>query len=213
MKILIVQPHSDDALLSCYHLFDSTNKIVILTVEDDQKRISEDKQLQDIFNDVVIDNCKDTVDGTYSDYWKKHKIFNWREVLKLYIKKYDYGEYKHLKYQLIDKITKCKNKGFTIFVPFGAGHPFHLIIHKICYNLADYFYRDFPHSYKTQRGLRYFEEQKNNYRLVSSTDVTPFQAEKIRIFGEVYKSQRAFQFYEKNNLEKCYPEEIYERIK
>ena len=50
-KRLIIQPHSDDALFSAAHMMlggDNGFEVAVLTVENDPKRIKEDKELAEL---------------------------------------------------------------------------------------------------------------------------------------------------------------------
>ena len=73
-KLLLIQPHSDDLLFSCSHLlFDDSFEKQVLTIENNPKRIKEDKELYSFlsikFNhlDVPFD------DQSYYGYHKTYK--------------------------------------------------------------------------------------------------------------------------------------------
>ncbi|HPI20677.1 MAG TPA: hypothetical protein PKY56_09930 [Candidatus Kapabacteria bacterium] len=212
-KILIIQPHSDDVFLSCYHLLRLSKQgfleLNILTVSNDPKRIEEDKRMADYFSAKIVSFNGEYKDNSYSNYWKTHKTFDEFDLARFFFKNDDRKQFLDTMKELQSVALKYKLKEYIVFSPFGAGHPFHYQVSFCLRKLANFFYRDFPHSYKPLRGLKFFKEKVANYEMVNSVDMRVFQPEKIREFGEFYKSQSGFLFYEKNNLEKCLPEEIY----
>lgn len=106
-----------------------------------------------------------------------------------------------------------KNKGYTVVVPWGVGHPFHLFVRDVIQkslvsNLL--YYREFPHSYK-RRSQPQVEKQKQEYTLKRSVPVEEFHEVKWKLASKFYRSQSGLQFYEQGYIKKQLPEEIYVR--
>ena len=133
-KILIIQPHSDDALFSVSHLIFSDRDISILTIENNPKRVSEDEKLYEFLGKNYHHLSVDFNDQCFYDFHKQYKSLNSKNGND-FLKEY-FGEKK------LDEIRKSvenfvsnfinKSKGrVVIYVPWGIGHPFHLFIREV----------------------------------------------------------------------------------
>lgn len=217
-KLLLIQPHSDDILFSCSHylFFPEKYEVQVLTVENDEKRISEDAKLYDFlgipFHHLEVDFRDESYYG-YNKEYKEVTIENTYEYLNKYFGKDTLNE---IEYELMEWINKFmkKNKGYVIVAPWGVGHPFHLFVRDTLEKFISimYYYREFPHSYK-RRSQAQVEKQKSagNYWLKESVDVKEFHDIKWKLASKFYRSQSGLQFYEQGYIKKQLPEEIYQK--
>jgi len=212
-KLLIVQPHSDDALFSCSHfLFSSKYEVQILTVENDSKRILEDEKLYNFLNISFHHLNLNFHDESYYEFHKNYKEVT-HEATYEHLNKY-FGKEKLNEIELgvvkwINKFLK-NNKGYSVVAPWGIGHPFHFFIKDILEkHYSDLlYYREFPHSYKRRSQVQ-VEKQKQKYILKCSVPVEEFHEIKWKLASKFYRSQSGLQFYEQGYIKKKLPEEIY----
>lgn len=216
MKYLIVQPHSDDALFSCAHLLLSgNNEVEVLTVENDPKRFKEDENLYGFLG--IVSHVLDTPeweDDSYYGYYNKSGYKRMEnglseEFLSGYWEK---GFLKGIEAKLISFVKKFKkeNKGCKIVGPFGIGHPFHNWVFNVLSDndLADYYFREFPHSYKRKAKV-HMEERGFGYSLHKSAPVEEFDDVKWELAKKFYKSQSSLLFFEQGYIKKKLDEQLY----
>ena len=217
-KILIIQPHSDDALFSVSHLIFSDRDISILTIENNPKRVSEDEKLYEFLGKNYHHLSVDFNDQCFYDFHKQYKSLNSKNGND-FLKEY-FGEKK------LDEIRKSvenfvsnfinKSKGrVVIYVPWGIGHPFHLFIREVIeYAFSKKqeirFYRDFPHSYK-RRASQQIAEESLNFDLYKKYPVEDFADIKWDLARRFYKSQSGLLWFEQGYIKKNLPEEVYVR--
>jgi len=76
-KLLLVQPHSDDILFSCFHLLIKEDvEVQVLTVENDPRRIEEDQKLYDFLNIPFHHLDLDFKDESYYGFKKEYPEVN-----------------------------------------------------------------------------------------------------------------------------------------
>lgn len=221
---LLIQPHSDDVLLSCsFMLFTPKNYglVEVLTVENDSKRILEDKNLYSFLGVPFHHLNVPFIDNSYYGYHKAYKGVNHTDSMK-YL--YDYfGEETLLKIKegvesfIENWVSKKLIDGFNpaIYAPWGIGHPFHNFINSVIFEFSEnnpfpayYYYREFPHSYK-KRSAEQVKQNQLAYELNSSNNVEAFADIKWKLAKKFYKTQSGLLWYEKKYIEKNLPEEIY----
>lgn len=221
-NLLIIQPHSDDALFSASHFFlgNENYNTTVLTVENNTKRLAEDKKLYDFLNiehidlsdvipvfddrsfygfndkvkEITIENCIDWLRGSIGDS-VLNRVFE------------EFSSFLHA----IEESEKYD----VIAVPLGIGHPFHVFIRFVVEdNILSkqlLFYRDFPHSYK-KRAKKQFEQEMERYVMKYSVAVDEFHDVKWSLAKKFYKTQSGLLWYEQGYINKQLPEEIYIRL-
>ena len=215
-KLLIVQPHSDDALLSCSHcLLTEGYEVQVLTVECDPKRIAEDEKLYDFLGIPFHHLNVEYIDNSYYAFREKYKdvtIENSYEFLRNYAGKDTLAE---IEYELIEFVRKFfkKNKGYTLMAPWGIGHPFHLFVRDVLEQSISImqYYREFPHSYKkrAQAQIERMTEGGHAYTLKKKVEITDFADVKWKLASKFYRTQSGLLFYEQSYVKKNLPEEVY----
>ena len=217
-KLLLIQPHSDDILFSCSHfLFLPQYEVQVLTVENDPKRILEDEKLFDFLNIPFhhLDLDLDFKDDSYYGFNKEYKEVTVEATYKHLNEYFGRETLKEIEETLVNWVRKFlkENKGYTVVVPWGVGHPFHLFVRETLQGVLSHmeYYREFPHSYK-RRSQHQVELQKQEYRLERSVPVQEFHEIKWKLASKFYRSQSGLQFYEQGYIKKELPEEIYSRI-
>lgn len=216
-KLLLIQPHSDDILFSCSHfLFLPQYEVQVLTVENDLKRIAEDEKLFEFLNIPFHHLGLDFHDESYYEFHKNYKEVTVEATYKYLNEYFGRETLKEIEETLVNWVRKFlkENKGYTVVVPWGVGHPFHLFVRDVIQkslvsNLL--YYREFPHSYK-RRSQPQVEKQKQEYSLERSIPVQEFHEVKWKLASKFYRSQSGLQFYEQGYIKKELPEEIYSRI-
>ena len=210
-KVLIVSPHSDDALFSCAHaLLGDGFEAQVLTVENNPKRIAEDKKLYE-FLAIPFHHLKvEFDDQSFYEYHKRYKDFD-HDVCLEYLIEY-FGEKK------LDEIAtslfkflrefKRKNPDYLILAPFGQSHPFHYFIYWVLLDKADFFYREFPHSYK-KRAQQQLRESLKNFVLYKSIPTVDIHDVKFELAKKFYKTQSGLLWFEQGYIKKMLPEELY----
>lgn len=205
MRNLIIQPHSDDALLSCFSVIKDCD---ILTIEDNGARRKEDALIKNFFPKVNLKFFPlSLVDTTYKEFWDNHKIYSKHNVVNFLNSIYD-----------IEKIRTILISGplhnySNIYIPLGIGHPFHYLITycfeeiKGDYNLI--YYREWPHSYK-RRNKEFISLEVSPYYELIKTESEESLKQKFEIAKTIYKSQSSLFFFEQRNFEN-YKEEFYKK--
>ena len=215
-KLLLIQPHSDDILFSCSHfLFLPQYEVQVLTVENDPKRILEDEKLFDFLNIPFHHLDLDFKDDSYYGFNKEYKEVTVEAAYKHLNEYFGRETLKEIEETLVNWVRKFlkENKGYTVVVPWGVGHPFHLFVRETLQGVLSHmeYYREFPHSYK-RRSQHQVELQKQEYRLERSVPVQEFHEVKWKLASKFYRSQSGLLFYEQGYIKKELPEEIYSRI-
>lgn len=216
-NIFLIQPHSDDILFSASKYLmnrDDYNQIILYTVENDEKRLKEDEELCELFN---LDQMHGKVlngDKSYYEYYNvlKNKVFDYNESETCLINLYGNEFLKNLRKKLRRVTKDFKEDKFEIVVCLGIGHPMHHFVRKCVEDLADSFYRDFPHSYK-RKTQKCYEETCNEFKLDSEFDTTDTNETQFSIAYNIYKTQRSLLFFEKGYMDKKLPEQYYVKIK
>jgi len=210
-KLLLIQPHSDDILFSCAHaLLGEGYEVQVLTVENNAKRIQEDKNLYEFLNIPFHHLTVEFDDQSYYGYFKQFKTVNHENALN-YLTEY-WGEDKLTEisqalYAFIRKFQKI-NPDYKIVAPFGQSHPFHYFVHWLISAQANYFYREFPHSYK-KRAKEQFENSLVDFELYKSIPTVEIHDIKFDLAKRFYKSQSGLLWFEQGYIKKMLPEEIY----
>jgi hypothetical protein len=218
MKALLIQPHSDDILFSCSHVLFGKGKhkfssVEILTVENNKKRLAEDEKLKVHFPKLSTIHTlgMEFEDQSYYQYFKLHKEVDEAIVID-YLEDY-FGADTLMKItnQLVNFVDEWfeENKGdCKIFCCLGIGHPFHRYVKIVLDDYIDYYYREFPHSYK-KRNQPDFKALVHNLTLAYVVDDKDMHAKKFDVSKQVYKSQSSLLFFEQGYIKKQLPEEIY----
>lgn len=215
-KVLIIQPHSDDALFSASHIIFGNYKTEILTIENNKKRVEEDRRLYEFIGIPYNHLGLEFDDQSFYGYHKAYSDVNVEDA-KTYLKEF-FGE------ETLEKIEKeillflhnfdKKHHGDTqIVVPWGVGHPMHIFVRNVVESVVVkglWYYRDFPHSYK-KRARRQVEEQLNDYKLLRSVDITDISETKWELARKFYRTQSGLLWFEQGYIKKNLPEEIYIR--
>lgn len=216
IKVLCIQPHSDDVLFSAAHfLFDEKYQVEILTIENNEKRVKEDIALYNFLNIPYLHLTVPFQDESFYSFHKKYKEVNSDNSLEHLID--FFGEKKIT--EISDEVTNFvkkylkKNKETKILVPYGIGHPMHCFIRDIVeISVNDkkdvLYYRDFPHSYK-KRAKSQLELQSLNYELLESVPVSDFHDIKWNLAKKYYKTQSGVLWFEQGYIKKELPEEVY----
>jgi len=214
-KVLIIQPHSDDALFCCSSfLLASDCKVKVLTVENDVKRIAEDTKLYG-FLDIPYSHLNvEFKDESYYGYNKEYPEVTIEDSLNYLVTYFGNKTLNEIEEAIVKWVNDFmkKNPGYRILVPWGVGHPFHIFVRNVCETMLDeklMYYRDFPHSFKRRSRLQ-VEKQKEIYRLSSSVEVEEFHDIKWKLASKFYRTQSGLQFYEQGYIRKKLPEEFYE---
>ena len=214
-NVLIVQPHSDDALLNCYHILNKEDiRKIIITADGNPNRHSEDIHISKMFKNIVTDCCPVIEnENSYYLYWAKNTKLDIDSVLMLMVEKYGEGKIDSLTQWLRTTISDYYKKypDLIVYCPMGCGHPFHLLINYLLEEEVDYFYRDFPHSYKPKRGLDYFKGMRQKYTSVAGMACNNDWFNKRELFKKIKSGQTGHIFSEPTNFNKAYSEEIYRK--
>jgi len=154
-KLLIIQPHSDDALFSAsFALFLPTIEVQVLTIENDYKRAEEDRQLYSFLNIPIHFLDLDLIDDSYYKHFKDfgNKDVNSENANRTLLRTLGRRTMDAIEYEINSFITRFlkENSGYEILIPLGIGHPFHLFVREIFERRMGllHYYREFPHSYK-----------------------------------------------------------------
>lgn len=215
-KLLIVSPHSDDALFCCSHiLLLPEYEVQVLTVENDPKRIEEDKKLFEFLNIPFHHLNVDFHDESYYEFHKNYKEVTVESTYKHLNEYFGREKLNEIEEELVNWVRNFlkKNKGYSVVAPWGVGHPFHLFVRETLQQAISVmqYYREFPHSYK-RRSQPQVELQKRDFYIARSV---PMQGDldevKWKLASKFYRSQSGLLFYEQGYIKKQLPEEIYQR--
>lgn len=216
-KYLIISPHSDDALFSVGHLIFSDKDVSILTVENNPKRIEEDRKLYEFLSRNWNHLSVEFDDQCFYDFHKKYKslnVSNGHDFLTEYFGRDKLEEIRKAIEGFVQNFINNSKKNVIIYIPWGVGHPFHLFVREVVYNKFKKnpirYYRDFPHSYK-RRATQQVNEQLLDYDLFKSYSVEEFADIKWQLARKFYKTQSGLLWFEQNYIKKNLPEEIYIR--
>lgn len=219
--ILLIQPHSDDILFSCAkYLFEADNykTVTILTFEADEKRIKEDEKLIDFFPNLKVEHLNvDYIDKSHKEYFQANKRVSENAFVFLEQKM---GEKKMMEFasQYEKYILKKEQHPLEIVSCLGVGHPFHYFVNYLTVADADYFYREFPHSYKRRNQEQFLElthgtnEIKKAFQLSHEFDDKDLNKLKFEIASKVYRSQSGLIFFEYGYIKKLLPEQYFKAI-
>ena len=215
-KFLIVQPHSDDAILSCSrYLFNQEGwKVRVLTVEKNEKRLAEDAKISEIIGVKYSNLGVELMDDLYHDFFKEYggnAELKEDNVLEFYVNRLGEEKVVELSTALNEKLDFFRSKGYQIICPLGVGHPFHYLVRMLIQNTDDFiFYRDFPHSYKRKANAQFVKETSalSAPEIFDSKEISEL---KYEIAQKCYKSQSGFFFYERSKILQNIPEEFYHK--
>lgn len=215
-KYLIVSPHSDDALLCCSHnlLYPEQYKVRVLTVENDEKRVKEDKALFDFLQIPYSHLEVDFRDESYYGYKGRYKDMTVESVYKFLREYFGAPKLNEIEEAIVSWVNDflSHHDGYTVLAPWGVGHPFHLFVRETIQKTVSYaeYYRDFFHSFK-KRAKPQVERQLEEYRLAKSFPVEEFKDVKWELAKKFYRSQSSFLFFEQGYIKKDLAEEVYLR--
>ncbi len=214
-KVLIISPHSDDALFSCSHVLflPEYEEVQVLTVENDAKRIAEDEKLFKFLNIPFHHLNVEFKDESFYQFHKDYKDligYEALEYLEAYFGKDKCNEIRSALVNWVSNFLK-EHPDYTVLSPWGIGHPFHYFVKHCLESFISklWYYREFPHSYKRRSQAQVVREQKN-YFLSRSVPTEDFHEVKFKLASKFYRSQSGLLFYEQGYIKKQLPEEIYE---
>lgn len=213
-KVLIIQPHSDDAMFNCgKYILSGKYDVEILTVENDPRRIKEDENLYGLL-DIPLHHLKiDFIDNSYYGFFKMYKGVD-NENAHSYLKEY-FGQetLDSIEAALLKFVAKFKKKNpdCIVLAPLGIAHPFHYFVHCILEDEADLFYREFPHSYK-KRSQAQFQSCLQHFGLQKSYGNKEIHDLKFELSKKFYKSQSGLLFFEQGYIKKELAEEFYVKL-
>ena len=213
-KLLCIQPHSDDLLLSASHvLLDSdAYEVHVLCVESDPKRVPEDEKLYEFLGIPYQHLSVEFVDNSYYEFRKEHKNCCLEDALPFLDEYFGKETMKEIRTKLISVVRGFlrKHPDYEILAPMGIGHPFHLFVHETVREAFPdaTFYREFPHSFK-RRAQEQLVEAQGRMTLVRSVPVEDFADVKWKLAFKFYRTQSGLLFYEQGYIKKNLPEEIY----
>jgi hypothetical protein len=212
-KVLLIQPHADDILFSASkYLFNKDNykDVKILTVESgNQKRVKEDEELCKFFGVGYINLGIDFEDDSYYHYYKRFNTFSWGNCSAILTERYGKEFLDDIKKRLKKIVKTHKKDGYKIIIPLGVGHPMHWFVRNCLGDLADLFYRDFPHSYKRKTALDLKDVTESYFELDNEYFDEDEHEMKFQISYQIYKTQRSLLFFEKGYIDKKIPEQFY----
>lgn len=212
-KLLIIQPHSDDALFSAASLmFDKRYDVSILTIENNAKRVKEDEELYKFLKIPYHHLTVEFDDQSFYSFHKKYAsvtVANSYSHLEEFFGKTKVNEIRDEIEAFLKQFVE-KHKDVQIVVPYGVGHPMHCFVRDVAERYTDglWYYRDFPHSYK-KRARHQMEEQSSTYKQLQVNDVKKFHDVKWTLIKKFYKTQSGVLWYEQGYIKKMLPEEIY----
>lgn len=214
MKCLIIQPHSDDAILCCSNfIFGEDFLTKVLTVEKNDKRLLEDKQLSKFIGVKYMNLGIEVMDDYYSEFFKvygRDAVLSDDNVIPFYKERLGKDKIKELRKALRERVEHYIERGYAIICPMGVGHPFHYLVRYLLRKIEDgfVFYREFPHSYK-RKAAEQLNDCKRSFELLSEFSDKETNELKYELAQKFYKSQSGFFFYEHDKIKKLYPEEFY----
>ena len=216
IKLLCVQPHSDDVLFSASHfLFDDKYEVEILTIENNTKRVAEDEKLYE-FLGIPYHHLKvEFDDQSFYGFHKKYDEVTSQNAVEWLEEFFGEETVGKIREEIVSFIKKfySKHPDVQIVVPWGVGHPFHIFVRDTI-EIATagkenlWYYRDFPHSYK-KRAKSQVVAQLEDYELKESISVAEFHDVKWDLAKKFYKSQSGLLWFEQGYIKKQLPEDIY----
>ncbi len=207
-KVLFIQPHSDDIVLSCFSRLTAPDiEPTILTIEHDQKRHEEDLKLVDLIPNLRLIQGIEFEDKSYSAYWgdNMHRKFNPDEILETF----EVGQKNKTLNKIANLISDTLNDDWDeIWTCMGIGHPLHWYVHEFTKGYATGFYRDWPHSYK-KRNLDFFNSYSKEFKFIGEIDDAETMEMKLEVFKGFYKSQSGLLYFEQKNVLNNFSEKYY----
>lgn len=218
-KLLIIQPHSDDALFSCSHtlFYPEEYEVQILTVETDKKRAEEDRRLFEFLQIPVYHLGVDFKDESFYGFHKKYKDLNDGITVEYLTGIFGEDKLNEVAGSLVKWVKNFlkKNKGYEIYIPWGIGHPFHFFVKMIIEENFDNglisCYREFPHSYKKRSQVQVLQ-QAEEYPIKKEYSVEDFHDVKFELAKKFYRTQSGLLFFEQGYIKKRLPEEVYKKL-
>lgn len=216
IKLLCVQPHSDDVLFSASHfLFDDKYEVEILTIENNAKRVAEDEKLYE-FLGIPYHHLKvEFDDQSFYGFHKKYNEVTSQNAVEWLEEFFGEETVGKIREEIISFIKKfcSEHPDVQIVVPWGVGHPFHIFVRDAIETATAgkenlWYYRDFPHSYK-KRAKSQVVAQLEDYELKESVSVSEFHDVKWDLAKKFYKSQSGLLWFEQGYIKKQLPEDIY----
>ena len=216
IKLLCVQPHSDDVLFSASHfLFDDKYEAEVLTIENNTKRVAEDEKLYE-FLGIPYHHLKvEFDDQSFYGFHKKYNEVTSQNAVEWLQEFFGEETVGKIREEIISFIKKfcSKHPDVQIVVPWGVGHPFHIFVRDAIETATAgkenlWYYRDFPHSYK-KRAKSQVVAQLETYSLLESVPVAEFHDVKWNLAKKFYKSQSGLLWFEQGYIKKQLPEDIY----
>lgn len=212
-KFLIVQPHSDDAILSCSNfILNNEYRSVVLTIEKNDKRIKEDDNLSQIIEVPYKNIGVEVLDDYYAEYFNKYGRgvkLTVEDVFSFYEEKLGIDKIREIHEAINRVVSDYKKMGYIIVYPLGIGHPFHLLVNLLLEDKKDViFYKEFPHSYK-KKAQKQLVETLKEYVFHSENSDKEYHDLKMAVAQKCYKSQSGFFFYEHGYILKGISEEFY----
>ncbi len=210
-KVLFIQPHSDDIVLSCFgKLIEKGIQPTILTIEDDPKRIAEDVKMNQYIPNLKIIKGVDFggEDKSYKAYWGEnmHRKFSPEEIMPIVTDFLGDEKIESILEVLMEVLDS--EEWDEIYTCVGVGHPMHWFVHEITKDVATHFYRDWPHSYK-KRNLDFFNSYSTTFNYLEEVDDEEILRLKLEVFKKCYKSQSGLLYFEQKNIEKNFSEKYY----
>lgn len=214
-RCLIIQPHSDDALFSASHLLlGDKYKVEVLTVENNSKRIEEDKKLYEFLGIPYKHLGAQFKEKSFFPFYKKYKEVNSENAVSHLTEFFGKELLDIISAETQDYVAKYvkRHPDALVYVPWGVGHPMHIFIRDCVIKVVDknklFFYRDFPHSYK-KRARSQIEAQLQSFDLKEQIDVKSFHDVKWELARKFYKTQSGLFWFEQSYIKKQLPEEVY----
>lgn len=202
MKILLIEPHGDDAFLSCFPLLLSKNvDIDVLTLIGRESSQLKESESMSVINTHYCNLFKDNPDFIYKNLRTKsvHELkrlvkanLNLREALLNDILAFDPKFLEEFSY--VDKALDY-SKYDLIGLPVGLVHTQHLYTSHYCTVLLKdsniFYYKDLPYAKSVSGNLIYteFKTQLSDY--VEVTPCKPKELAKVKhgLFKELYPTE------------------------
>lgn len=133
MKVLIIEPHADDALLSCYDTLFSDNEVHIMTLTEESEKnslpLKADNIVAEVYSikglDHTLFKTRITTPKYVKDLYKLNKELMIGRIVNDIIN-LDSNRYELVKSYLNDNYDLI-NSFDTVYVPVGLIHPDHLL--------------------------------------------------------------------------------------
>ena len=139
-RVLIIEPHGDDSLISCYRILRSDAQVKVLTLsERSSERLSEHfKFVESEFLDLQDYNYDNRpADHVQVNRWHKEGKNTYQEYVNLLHEKDGFEEI--VVSPLIDVVKEelLKNVYDIILVPLGVVHPYHIAVREACERIQE----------------------------------------------------------------------------